>query len=59
MFKEQVLFSKLSQTQNFTDHCWLDENTIVAVTDIAEVFLAKSNQIIQYIEFALGKHKTT
>jgi len=55
MFKEQVLFSKLSQTQNFTDHCWLDENTIVAVTDIAEVFLAKSNQIIQYIEFALGK----
>jgi cilia- and flagella-associated protein 57 len=54
IFKEQPMFSKLTQTQNFTDHDWIDDDTAVAVTDMSEVFVCRSNQIIQYIEFGFG-----
>lgn len=54
IFKEQPMFSKLAQTQNFTDHDWINDDTAVAVTDMSEVFISRSNQIIQYIEFGFG-----
>ena len=54
IFKEQPMFSKLAQTQNFTDHDWIDDDTAVAVTDMSEIFISRSNQIIQYIEFGFG-----
>ncbi|OMJ86865.1 hypothetical protein SteCoe_11496 [Stentor coeruleus] len=54
IFKEQSMFSKLAQTQNFTDHDWIDDDTAVAVTDMSEVFICRNNQIIQYIEFGFG-----
>lgn len=54
-FKQQPMFSKLTQNQNFVDHDWIDENTVIAVTDMAEAFISKDNEILQYIEFAFGQ----
>lgn len=53
-FKEQPLISKLAQTQNFTDHDWIDDDTAVAVTDMSEIFISRDNQIIKYFEFGFG-----
>lgn len=53
-FKDQPLISKLAQTQNFTDHDWIDDDTAVAVTDMSEIFISRDNQIIKYFEFGFG-----
>ena len=54
-FKEQPLYSKLSQNQYFTDHDWVDAETLIAITDMNEAFVARGQQILQYIEFSFGK----
>mmetsp|Transcript_11644 Transcript_11644/g.1732 ORF Transcript_11644/g.1732 Transcript_11644/m.1732 type:complete len:81 (+) Transcript_11644:605-847(+) len=37
------------------DHAWVDEDTIVTVTDLSEFFIYRCNEIIKYEEFAMGE----
>lgn len=54
-FKLQPLIAGLAQNQNFTDHDWLDEDTICSVTDMGEAYIQRNGEVIQYIQFLFGK----
>mmetsp|Transcript_23642 Transcript_23642/g.3926 ORF Transcript_23642/g.3926 Transcript_23642/m.3926 type:complete len:95 (-) Transcript_23642:15-299(-) len=46
--------NRLSLSRNFTDHDWLDEDTIIAVSDMSEAFIAKNGELVKKVEFAMG-----
>jgi WD40 repeat protein len=53
-FKTFGMFSPLPQNESFTDHDWFDEDTIVTVSSLGQVFIAKSAEPVKRIEFAFG-----
>ena len=45
-FKPQPSISGVSQSNNYVDHLWIDENITLAITDQAEMYVSKFNEIV-------------
>ena len=54
-FKGQNPFSGIDRTQNYLDHDWINQNTIIAISDGGETYVVRHFEVIQIIGNAFGR----
>lgn len=54
-FKPQPPFQGMDRNKNYLDHCWMDEELVVAVAKSGEGYVAKANELLSVIESPFGK----